>query len=59
MVPIDFLRVTKFVRGLRPNIELGVKLANPGTTTYADVLEKAIEVEKLQANVSKEEASKP
>ena len=59
LVPTDFLRVTKFVRGLRPKIELGVKLANPGNTTYADVLETTIEVERLQANVSKEEASKP
>ena len=44
MVPTGYLRVTKFVRGLRPKIELGVKLANPGNTTYADVLETTIEV---------------
>ena len=59
LVPTDYLRVNKFVRGLRPKIEMGVKLANPGNTSYADVLETAIEVERLQANVSKEEASKP
>ena len=55
MVPTDFLRVTKFVKGLRPKIAQGFKLANPGTTTYVDT----IEVERLQANVSKEEANKP
>ena len=59
MVPTDFLRVTKFVRGLRPKIELGVKLENPRNTTYINVLETAIEVERLQPNVSKAEASKP
>ncbi|XP_062115589.1 uncharacterized protein LOC133829808 [Humulus lupulus] len=59
LVPTDFMRVTKFVRGLRPKIELGVKLANLRNTTYADVLETTIEVERLQANVSKEKASKP
>ena len=59
LVPTDYLRVNKFVRGLRPKIEMGVKLPNPGNTSYADVLETAIEVERLQANVSKEEASKP
>ena len=59
MVPTDYLRVSKFVRELRPKIELGIKLAIPGNTTYADVLETAIEVERLQANVSNEEASKP
>ena len=59
MVPTDYLRVSEFNRGLRPKIELGVKLANPDNITYADVLETTIEVERLQANVSKEEASKP
>ena len=58
MVPTNFLRVNKFVRELRLKIEMWVKLANPGNTTYADVLETAIEVERLQANVSKEEANK-
>ena len=53
-VPTDFMRVTKFVRGIRPKIELGVKLANPGNTTYANVLETAIEVERIQMNVRKE-----
>ena len=54
LVPTNFLRITKFVRGLRPKIELGVKLANPGNTTYANVLETAIEVERIQMNVRKE-----
>ena len=54
MVPTDFTRLTKFVRGLRPKMELGVKLANLGTTTYANVLETAIEVERIQRNVSEE-----
>ena len=42
MVPTDFLRVTKFVRGLQPKIELEVHLANPGNTTYVVVLETTI-----------------
>ena len=54
LVPIDFMRVTKFVRGLRPKIELEVKLSNRGNTTYANVLETAIEVERIQTNDSKE-----
>ena len=54
LVPTDFTRLTKFVRGLRPKMELRVKLANLGTITYANVLETAIELERLQANVSKE-----
>ena len=58
LVPNDYLRVTKFTRGLKPKIELGVKFANPGTTSYTDVIEMAIKVERLQENVSKEEASK-
>ena len=44
LVPIDFMRVTKFVRGLRPKIQLGVKLANLGNTSYAYALETTIEV---------------
>ena len=35
-------------------MELGVKLANLGTTTYANVLETTIEVERIQMNVSEE-----
>ena len=54
LVPTDFTRLTKFVRGLRPKMELGVKLANLGTTTYANVLETAIEVERIQRNVNEE-----
>ena len=38
LVPTDFTRLTKFVRGLRPKMELGVKLENPVNTTYANVL---------------------
>ncbi|XP_062119070.1 uncharacterized protein LOC133832787 [Humulus lupulus] len=58
LVPTDYLRVTKFTKGLKSKIGLGVKLANPGTTSYADVLETAIEDERLQENVSKEEQVK-
>ena len=54
MVPIDFMRLTNFVRGVRPKMELGVKLANLETTTYANILETAIEVERIQRNVSEE-----
>ena len=54
LVPTDFTRLTKFVRGLRPKMELRVKLANLGTTTYANVLETAIEVERILMNVSEE-----
>ena len=54
LVPTDFTRLTKFVRRLRPKMELGVKLANLGTTTYANILKTAIEVERILMNVSKE-----
>ena len=54
LVPTNFTRLTKFVRGFRPRMELGVKLADPGTTTYANILETAIEVKRIQRNVSEE-----
>ena len=57
MVPIEMLRIQRFVKGLKPMIARDVKLIR-GITTYAETLEVALEAEQAEEGIWKEGAAR-
>ncbi|XP_062089556.1 uncharacterized protein LOC133796089 [Humulus lupulus] len=58
VLPIEAMRVQRFMRGLKPMIASDVKMTSAEVVSFAEVLDKALEVEYLEDCIWKDNAAR-